>query len=284
MFSAYYRLTKPGIIRGNTIVAAAGFLLAAKGTIDWWLLLAMIIGLAFIIASACVANNIVDRGIDARMSRTQKRALVTGTISLKSAVVFSAILLLSGMAVMLIYVNSLALMIALFGWFAYVVLYGYVKRTSVHGTLVGTISGSVPPVIGYVAVTNSIDELAILLFLVLVFWQMPHFYAIAIYRKREYAAASIPVLSIVHGINATKFQMNMYMIGFVVVASSLTIFGHTGLSYLAGMLLLGGAWLRYAARGETVTNDERWAKQVFGLSLFVLLGWSLFLALEVVLP
>ena len=167
------------------ITATGGYLFASKGDISFATLLAMMAGLASIIASGCVFNNYIDRGIDSKMKRTKNRALVTGEVSTTNALVFTSILLAIGSFLLGYFTTPLALWVAIFGFFAYVVVYGIWKRQSVHGTEVGSISGAVPPVVGYVAVTGSLDTSAVILFLLLVLWQMPHFYAIGIFRRSE---------------------------------------------------------------------------------------------------
>ncbi len=277
---AYIGLTKPGIIRGNILTAAAGFFMAAQGSVNFVILGATIVGLGLIIASACVFNNYIDRDIDKKMARTKKRALVSGDISGTAALIYACILGITGTIILTMFVNSLATAMALFGLFAYVVIYGIAKRGTVHGTVIGSISGAVPPVVGYVAVTNQLDLGAYLLFLILVVWQMPHFYAIAIFRKNDYSAAHIPVLPIVKGIKATKFQILFYIIAFIVAVSLLTIYGYTGYAFLASMLLMSLWWLKLAFSGFGAPDDVLWARKVFGFSLLILLSFSVLVALD----
>lgn len=284
MLRDYYYLTKPGIIRGNMIVATAGFLLAAQGRIDWQLLTTMIVGLSLVIASACVTNNIIDRHIDRRMKRTKDRAVAAGRISTRSAALFAAILGVAGLGTLLALTNLLTAGLAVFGWVAYVWWYGAGKRASVHGTAIGSISGAVPPAVGYAAVTNNLDTAALLLFAILVCWQMPHFYAIAMYRAKDYAAASIPVLPLKRGMEQTKLQIVAYIVGFTLAASLLTAFGYTGYSYLAVMLAVGAAWLWLAVKGFRARDDAAWAKSIFGYSLLSLLIFSLMISVEAYLP
>ena len=192
----YYYLIKPGIIYGNAINTAAGFFLAAKGNIDFLLLLKTLGGSSLIIASACVFNNYIDRDIDSKMTRTKNRTLVRGAVPDPIALLYGSLLGVIGFGVLIIYTNVLTVLVGATGMFFYVVMYSIWKRRSPYGTLVGSISGAVPPVAGYSAVTNSLDVGALILFLVLVFWQMPHFYAIAIRRREEYKEAGIPVLPV----------------------------------------------------------------------------------------
>ncbi|MDL2362840.1 MAG: heme o synthase [Patescibacteria group bacterium] len=279
-FRAYYLLTKPGIIRGNILVAAGGFLFAARGHVDILLLLATLIGTSLVIASACVLNNYIDRDIDTRMERTKKRALVTGFITPSSALIYAAVLGISGTIILFVYVNALTGVIGLFGFFAYVVLYTYAKRLTTHGTVIGSISGAIPPVAGYAAVTNYLDVTALLLFIILVAWQMPHFYAIAVFRQDEYAAAKIPVLPVKKGLHATKIQITLYIIAFTAVCVSLGILSYASTGYLIVMTGMSLLWLRLAIKGFKADNDHKWAREVFGMSLLVILVFSIMLSLN----
>lgn len=279
----YYRLAKPGIVYGNAIAAIAGFLLAANGRFDVWLFAAMLVGVSLIMASACVFNNYIDRDIDRLMTRTKKRALVDGTVSGRSALIYGTILGLLAIGI-LSFTNILTVALAVFGHFAYVVLYGIGKRKTVHGTVIGSISGAVPPVIGYTAVTDRLDTGALLLFLILVFWQMPHFYAIAMFRRDDYAAAKIPVLPLVKGMDHTKRQIMAYILAFIVASALLTVFGYAGYTYLAVMLLLGGYWLFKGWRGFRAENGYDWSRGMFRFSLVALLVFCSMISLEVLLP
>lgn len=276
----YYLLTKPGIIRGNAITATAGFFLATGSTLDIRTFLAMLGGLSFVIASGCVFNNYIDRGIDKKMSRTKDRALVSGTISPRVALIYGVILLITGVLLLAVYTNKLTAAIALLGFVFYVAVYGVAKRKSVHGTVVGSISGAVPPVVGYCAVTNDVDLVAALLFLILVLWQMPHFYAIAMYRLQDYRAAGIPVLPIVKGLDATKKQMTIYVLAFAAVAPWLWVIGYTGYMYLAVVLVLSALWIRLSLQSDV---SDAWAGKMFGFSLVILTSLSAAIIAESIL-
>lgn len=280
----YYQLTKPGIIRGNLLTCAAGFLLAADGHVSFGLLGITLLGTALIIAAACVVNNILDRDIDRLMTRTKQRALVIGVIRVRFALVYAAVLATLGLALHIIFVNVLTAVVGLVGFLAYTVLYSYAKRRSTHGTLVGTISGATPPVAGYTAVTGRLDLGALLLFLILVFWQMPHFYAIAMYRAKEYKKAKLPVLPVVKGMYRTKLEIVVYIVGFAVASLLLSTFGYTGYTFALVALLLGTVWLKKGLSGFARSDDAVWGKQMFILSLVVLLATSGTLALSPWLP
>ncbi len=279
MLRAYYALTKPGIIYGNLITTAAGFFLASRGAINLGLLIAIVAGTSLVIASACVFNNYIDRSIDVVMERTKRRALVAGTISAPRALVFGVILGLLGGFVLLRYTNWLTFAIGIIAFVDYVVLYGVAKRRSVHGTIVGSIAGAAPVVAGYTAVTGRLDAAAVILFLILVFWQMPHFYAIAIYRLKDYKAAQLPVLPAARGIRATKVQIVVYMAAFMAATLALSVYGYTGYVYTIGMIVIGLVWLGKGIAGFSSANDTKWARQVFLFSLVVLLSFSILVSL-----
>lgn len=282
MIKAYYRLTKPGIIYGNAITALAGFFLASKGHVDFFLLLSMIIGLSLVIASACVFNNYIDRSIDEKMARTKNRALVKKLIPARNALIYAMILGIVGFSLLAVFTTLLATAVAFVGFFFYVVLYSIGKRRSVHGTIVGSVSGAVPPVVGYCAVSNQLDTGAIILFFILVFWQMPHFYAIAIARMKDYAQATIPVLPVKKGILATKIQMLLYIVGLLFVCILLTVFGYTGYIYLAVAIVLNLIWLIIAIQGFQASDNLKWARKMFLFSLIFITILSLMISVDFV--
>ncbi len=270
MFKLYYNLTKPGIIYGNALTAAAAFFLASKNHISPTLLLSVLAGLSLVIASGCVFNNYADRKIDKNMERTKNRALVTGQIPGFKALIFASILLLLGVVILHYHTTTAALLAALLGFFVYVFLYTPLKRRSVYATLIGSIAGATPPVVGYTAVTGKLDAGAIILFIILVVWQMPHFYSIAIYRLKDYAAAQVPVLPVKKGIPHTKIYILIYIIAFLVASIMLTLFKFTGYIYLVVVALLSLAWLRLSLKGFAVADNTQWARKMFHLSLIVL--------------
>ncbi|HEY5695829.1 MAG TPA: UbiA family prenyltransferase, partial [Candidatus Saccharimonadales bacterium] len=182
-FKDYYSLTKPGVLYGNAITAAAGFLLAAKGNIHIGLFVALVVGSTLMIASACVLNNFLDQDIDSKMERTKKRAIVAGIVPGRHAVIMATVLGVVGLSILAFYTNWLVVIVGIVGYIDYVVLYGMLsKRLSLYGTLVGSVSGAAPVLAGYLAVTNSVDAGAVIVFAAMFLWQMPEFYSIAIYR------------------------------------------------------------------------------------------------------
>lgn len=276
----YFSIMKPGIIGGNAITVVAGFLLASRGDVDWWLLVVTLAGLSLVVASGCVMNNYIDRDIDSLMERTKDRALVRGAITPRNALVFGKVIAILGLGVLAFYTNLLATAMAVLGLFVYVVIYSlWLKRSSVHGTIVGSISGAMPPVVGYLAVSGSIDLGAVILFFILALWQMPHSFAIAIYRLEDYKKAGIPVLPVKKGIPITKIQTLVYVALFVIATFALPVFGYTGYEYLLVMAILGLGWLALSAKGFYSINDKTWARNMFVYSVVILV---LFCALIII--
>lgn len=275
----YYYLTKPGIVYGNALIAIAGYFYGAGGSPSLTIFVSTLVGICAVMASACVYNNVIDRDIDLKMERTKKRAVPAGKVSPANALVFANLLLVGGVLLLVFGANYLAALIAVFGHIAYVVLYGVAKRKTVHGTLVGTISGSTPPVIGYVAATGRLDLTALLLFLILVAWQMPHFYAIATFRRDDYASAGIPVLTVVKGMDAARKQIIAYVMLFIVACLALGVFGGASLLSTLIMLLGGIYWLYLCLQPVIDGQWSSWARKQFGWSLMLLvtmsISWSL---------
>ena len=208
----YINITKPGIIMGNLISVAGGFLLASRGEVDSLLMLMTVLGLSLVVASGCVLNNCIDTDIDAKMQRTRNRATVTGDVSIAHALQFGVALAVLGFGLLIRYTNSIAVGFAVLGYAVYVGVYSlYMKRKSVYGTLVGSLSGAVPPVVGYCAASGQFDAGAAILLLMFSLWQMPHSYAIAIFRFDDYAKANIPVLPVAKGIAKTKLHIVLYL-------------------------------------------------------------------------
>lgn len=280
MIKTYYLLTKPGIILGNIVTTAAGFFLASKNHIDWPLFLYTLAGLALVIGSACVFNNYTDRNADKKMERTKNRGLPSGLISGVKAIIFALLLLLSGVFILFYFVNFLCVLIAIIGFCIYVILYGIFKYLTIHGTLIGSLSGGIPPVVGYCAASNNFDLGALLLFLIVVVWQMPHFFSIAIYRFDDYLKVAIPVLPIQKGVQASKTHILIYIIAFIFLAPMLTFFGYTGYFYLITSLLLGLIWLGICLKGLKRKDNKIWARKMFFFSLVCIAGLSLAISFD----
>ncbi|MGK2896290.1 MAG: heme o synthase [Candidatus Saccharimonadales bacterium] len=282
---AYYQLAKPGVTYGNVLSAVAGFFLAAAGQVNWGLFLAMISGMTLVIGGACALNNYYDRDIDSVMARTKKRPSVTGAVSPTGAWLFAIVITMVGLAILALWTNWLTVIIGAAGFVIYVWLYGvWTKRTTVHGTAVGAISGALPIVGGYTAVTNTIDAGAIILFLIIFFWQFSEFYSISIYRLKEYAKAKVPLMSVVYGVRTTIIQIYIYTFLYVVSTLSLTVIGYTGYIYLVVMTLMGLYWLNIARKGLHEKDSEVWARRMFKFSMTTILVLCIMLSVGSILP
>ncbi|GAP73874.1 heme O synthase, protoheme IX farnesyltransferase COX10-CtaB [Pseudoalteromonas sp. SW0106-04] len=282
MFRRYFSVTKPGIIIGNLISVAGGFLLAARGEIDWPLMLATLMGLSLVVASGCVVNNVIDRDIDAKMARTQGRVTVTGEISASAALLHALVLAVCGFGALIYYTNTLAVGFAAFGYIIYVGIYSlYMKRHSVYGTLVGSLSGAVPPVVGYGAVTGQFDAGAAILLLMFCLWQMPHSYAIAIFRYQDYRDANIPVLPVAKGLARAQRHIVFYIALYALVVMLLPLGGYTGLAFMAVACTTSFWWLLMALRGYRRDIDMHgWARQVFAFSIVNVTVLSITMAVD----
>lgn len=279
-FKRYLLITKPGIIMGNLISVLGGFFLAANGSQSLQLLLMTLMGVSLVIASGCVFNNYIDRDIDGLMERTRNRVLVKGLISPRASLIYASLLGVAGV-VLLGQINGLAALLGGLGFVVYVGLYSlWLKRRSVYGTLVGSLSGAMPPVIGYCAVRGEFDSGALVLLLIFSLWQMPHSYAIAIFRLRDYQAAGIPVLPVLRGIRVTKDHMLGYIIAFALAALMLTGTGYAGYGYLGVALLVSAIWLLLAVNGYRVSDDAVWARKLFFFSIIAISALSLMMSVD----
>ena len=278
----YYQLAKPGIVYSNVLSAIAGFLMMTKSSIDFGLLLAVVFGITLVIASACVFNNYLDRDFDSKMDRTKRRALVTGLISNRDALIYATNLGILGFLVLGFFTNGLTVLVGIIGYVDYIVLYGLAKRRSNYSTIIGSVSGSASLVAGYVALSDSIDTTAVLLFFIMVFWQMAHFHAIALRRVNDYRSAGINVLPIVKGEDGTKFVIKMYVIGFAMSSTLLFVVGDVGYIYLLTMLVL--CWLWLSKSQIEYQDNKEWARVMFKFSLYVLMIFCSLLILNPILP
>jgi protoheme IX farnesyltransferase len=282
---AYYQLTKPGVLFGNALSAFAGFLLASRGDIDLWLFIWLSIGTTLTIASACALNNYLDQDIDSKMERTKKRADLLKTVGPRNAVIFAVILGVLGFVLLAAFTNWLVVAVEIVGYIDYVVLYGmWSKRRSVHGTLVGSISGAAPILAGYVAVTGTIDLGAALVFLILFVWQMPEFYSISIYRRKEYAAAGVPVISVVKGVRQTILQIFVYTILFVIFSLALGLTGYASVTYTTIMAFVGAYWLALGLKGFKAKDPDAWARRMFKFAINSLLIFCALIMIDAWLP
>lgn len=282
---SYLQLIKPGITLSNTMSAAAGFLLAASiFGFNWVTFGAAIGGVALVIASACVANNILDRTIDKKMKRTSKRDVARGTINVPRALVYTVVLGAAGFMLLFLWTNLLTFWLGVIAYVWYVAVYGLAKRTTEFSTIIGGVAGALPPMAGYTALSGNIDAAAILLFLILFFWQLPHFYAISMFRQTDYASAGLPVWAVKYGMKSAKLQIFISVVLYAVVAALLYTYGYVGLTYLVVSSALSLYWIYKGASLYRSVNDIKWARTMFGVSLLVLLAMCLLIAVGGYLP
>lgn len=272
----YLAVTKPNLIAPNLLTTFIGFWLAWSATQSGWpdvpLLLVTLLGTALVIASGCTLNNYLDRDFDQRMERTKNRPLPDGRLAPRVAWRLGAALGIAGVTILALFASPVASLLALTGLFIYVWVYtAWLKRTSTLNTVIGGISGAIPPMIGWSAVTGTLDHPAVWVLFVLMFlWQPPHFLALSMLRADDYRAAGFVMLPVVAGFAATKRQILQYVAAMIPASFFLYGFGVVGKLYFIGAALLGLAYLVMSLRGFHVHDDLRWAKQMFAFSLVYL--------------
>lgn len=284
MLRAYYQALKPERTYANVMTTAAGFVFASQRHIDWLLFLYTLLGTTLIVMSACAVNNITDRRLDACMPRTKQRATVTGEVSARKLAVVATVFGLVGFAVLAVHVNWLTTFIGAIGYVDYTLFYAWTKRTTPWSTLVGTICGAAPIVAGYTAATGRFDITAALLALVMIFWQMPHFYAIGIFRREDYKAGNLPIWPVKYGVRKTQNQILGFTVLYVIAVLGLAYFGSTGVVFAIVMGLLGLYWLCLGVKGFRAEKPEKWARGMFGFSLITLLWLCGMLVIAPFLP
>lgn len=284
-FKNFILVAKPGIVFGNLISAAAGFLLASKGQAHGVVLPATLIGISLVVAAGCVFNNCVDREIDRKMIRTSNRALAAGLMSPQVAVSYAVILCMAGLALLCSAANMLSVAIVLAGLVIYVGVYSlYMKRHSLYGPLVGSLAGATPPLAAYCAVTGQFDMGAVILLFVFSLWQMPHCYAIAVFRLEDYTAANIPILPVKQGTAAAIRHIIGYILAFMAATLMLTFAGYTGYSTLVVATALGLYWLFTAWSGYEASDVRLWAKKLYVFSILTVVVLSVMMSIDFTAP
>jgi protoheme IX farnesyltransferase len=267
----YFELTKPKVVALITFTAIVGTLLASPG---WPPLDALILGnLGIALASACAAtiNHVLDRRIDEQMARTRSRPLATGQLKERQALAFAAVLGVTSMAILAFLVNLLTAVLTFASLIGYAVIYTvWLKRATSQNIVIGGAAGAAPPVLGWTAVTNSVDPHALLLFLIIFVWTPPHFWALAIARRDEYAKAGIPMLPVTHGVEFTRLHVLLYTVLLFIVTLLPFLTHMTGLIYLAAALVLNTGFLYYALALK-ITAREGLPMRVFKFSVTYLM-------------
>jgi heme o synthase len=276
----YYELCKPRVVMLITFTAVVGMFLATPGMVPLEVLALGSLGITLMAASAAAINQLLDRHVDARMARTCGRPLVTGTLTVMESLGFAGAIGTLGFGILYAWVNALTAWLTLATLIGYAGIYTlYLKRATPQNIVIGGAAGAAPPVLGWVAVTGTIDPHALLLFLIIFVWTPPHFWALAIERHKEYAKAGIPMLPVTHGLDFTRLQVLLYTVLLVVVSLLPFVFAMSGVLYLAGALALGAVFLVYAAR-LFFTRTPGLPMRTFGYSIFYLMALFSLLLLD----
>jgi protoheme IX farnesyltransferase len=249
---SFYELTKPRVVMLIVFTSIVGTLLAVPGIPPWDAFFFGNLGIGLAAASAAVVNHVLDERIDAQMSRTKRRPLPTGKLSARAALLFAALLCVVSMTILWWLVNPLTAMLTFASLIGYAVIYTvWLKRATSQNIVIGGAAGAAPPVLGWAAVTNSVDPNALLLFLIVFVWTPPHFWALAIARKDEYAKVGIPMLPVTHGVAFTRLQVLLYTMLLTAVTLMPFVTGMSGLLYLGAALVLNGMFVWYAWKMRT---------------------------------
>ncbi|GGY60779.1 protoheme IX farnesyltransferase 1 [Marinobacter zhanjiangensis] len=268
----FLELTKPKVVALMILTAVIGMLLAAPGVPGWDILLFGNLGIALLAGAAAVVNHVVDQKIDTVMARTRRRPVATGRVSQLDALLFATVLALGGMMILMWQVNALTAWLTLASLVGYAGIYTlFLKRATPQNIVIGGLAGAMPPLLGWTAVTGQVEGHALLLVLIIFAWTPPHFWALAIHRKEEYAKAGIPMLPVTHGNRYTELHILLYTL--MLLAATLLPFatGMSGWIYLAGATVLGLRFLQYSVR-LLRGDDRRVALATFKYSITYLMA------------
>jgi len=270
-WSQYYNLTKPKVVFLIVFTAMVGMLLAADGIVSLNIFVFGLLGIGLAAASGAAINHVVDEHIDRIMERTRERPLASGELSQKAALIFALSIGGLGILILVLFVNLLTAVLTFFSLVGYALIYTmYLKRATPQNIVLGGAAGAAPPLLGWTAVTGQVETEALLLFLIIFIWTPPHFWALAIRRREEYAKADIPMLPVTHGVDFTKIQILLYTILLFVVTLMPFIVHMSGLIYLAGAISLGIGFMYYAIKLYRDKEPNVIAMKTFGYSIFYL--------------
>ena len=276
----YYQMCKPKVVMLMLLCAAVGAFLATPGLPPLGALLFGIVGIALVAGSAAAVNHIADASIDARMARTRNRPVATGRVSFYRGAVFAGVTGVLGMAVLLVFVNPLTAWLNLASWVGYGFIYTlYLKRATPQNIVIGGLFGAAPPLFGWTAVTGTIEPGALLLVLIIFAWTPPHFWALALERKEEYATIDMPMLPVTHGDLYTKWHILFYTLILVGVSLLPFAIGMSGLLYLAGAIGLGAGFI-YWAVVLLIGRNRRAPMETFRYSILYLALLFVFLLVD----
>ncbi len=276
----YFALTKPKVVALIVFTAIVGMLLATPGMPDWRVVVLASIGIWLASSSAAAINHLLDARIDAIMARTSNRPLPTGQLSSRQVLVFALTLGLLSMVLLVWQINVLTAVLTFFALIGYAVIYTvFLKRATPQNIVLGGAAGAAPPVLGWAAVDNAVHPYALLMFLIIFIWTPPHFWALAIFRREDYARAAIPMLPITHGVEYTRAHVLYYTILLFVVTLLPWLTGMSGYLYLGGAVVLGIGFLYYAIRLLNPPS-ERFAMETFSYSILYLMALFAFLLVD----
>jgi protoheme IX farnesyltransferase len=280
----YYALTKPGVVQLLVFTAVVGMFLATPGLVPWNALIAGSLGIGLAAAAGAVVNQILDQRIDAQMARTRNRPLPQGRVGERDALAFALGLGLAGLLVLVVFVNTLTAALTFLSLIGYAIVYTvFLKRATPQNIVIGGAAGAAPPVLGWAAVTNTVDPHALLLFLIIFTWTPPHFWALAIARRSDYERAEIPMLPVTHGVELTKSFVVYYTILLIIVTVLPYLTGMTGPLYAFGALLLGGGFLYYALKLKFAPRQDS-PMATFHYSISYLMALFSFLLIDHYIP
>ena len=273
----YLELCKPRVVTLIVFTAVVGMFLAVPGWPPVNALVFGTLGIGLAASSAAAINHLLDQRIDAVMARTRDRPLPTGQLGVSQVLIFAMVLGLASMAMLIVWVNVLTAVLTFFSLIGYAIIYTvWLKRATPQNIVIGGAAGAAPPVLGWTAATGVIDPNALILFLIIYVWTPPHFWALAIHRRHDYAAVDIPMLPVTHGVRFTRWHILFYTILLVLVTTLPFLTGMSGLLYLAGVTVLNLGFLWYALR-LLHDNDEALPMQTFGYSVIYLMVLFVFL-------
>ena len=276
----YLEMCKPRVVALMLLCAIVGMLLATPGMVPVDILVFGTLGIALVAASAAVVNHIADAEIDMRMARTARRPVAAGRVAAAPGLAFSAVLGIAGMVLLLVFINPLTAWLNLASWVGYGLIYTlFLKRATPQNIVIGGLFGAAPPLFGWAAVTGTVEPGALILVLIIFAWTPPHFWALALDRKDEYAAVNIPMLPVTHGERHTRRHIFFYTL--ILIAASLlpVLIGMSGWVYLAGALVLGGGFLYWAAVLLAARNPKA-PMQTFRFSILYLMALFLVLLID----
>lgn len=280
-FAKYYALCKPKVVYLIVFTAMVGMLLAVPGALPIDLFIFSSLGIALAAASGAAINHWVDQRIDCMMERTQNRPLPQGDLSSNAALIFALLLAVVSMFILVTQVNVLTALLTLISLVGYAVIYTvFLKRRTPQNIVWGGAAGAAPPALGWAAMTGELNTEALLLFIIIFVWTPPHFWALAIKRKDEYAKAGLPMLPVTHGITFTKIHIFLYTLMLLAVSLMPFVIKMSGLIYLSGALALGLGFIYHAYRLLRTGNSDRHAMKTFGYSIFYLSALFSFFLLD----